>query len=173
MPISIYGENNPDLVNFTVSRDATIWRYMDICKFTDLIAKRQIWFSRAVGFRKTDPYEGTLTTADQDMVIRVLSAKNKDELRSLWPSIANMMDHVPQHSLYYFQLIILSRLPSVEMNAHLNSLSCWHENPSESDAMWALYAQRDAGIAIKSTVQRVLDAFASSKRSMIIASARP
>jgi hypothetical protein len=35
--------------------------------------------------------------------------------------------------------------------------------------MWALYAQRDAGIAIKSSVQRVLNAFVSSKRSLGIA----
>ena len=37
MPISNYGENNPDLAKFMVPQGAVIWRYMDIGKFLDLI----------------------------------------------------------------------------------------------------------------------------------------
>jgi hypothetical protein len=79
------------------------------------------------------------------------------------------MDSQPGMSVHYFQLHFLAKLASVEMNAYTHSLSCWHENPSESDAKWALYAQRDAGIAIKSTVHRILNAFSSSKRTLSIA----
>jgi hypothetical protein len=55
MPISIYGEGNPDHARFKVSRDATIWRYMTIGKFLDTITKGKFWFSRAVELRKMDP----------------------------------------------------------------------------------------------------------------------
>ena len=79
------------------------------------------------------------------------------------------MDNSPGMSVHYFQLIFLSSIPRVEVNVYTHSLSCWHENSHESDAMWALYAQRNAGIAVKSTVRRVLDAFASSPRIMSIA----
>ena len=169
MPITIYGESNPDHNRFKVSRDAIIWRYMNIPRFFDLLTKNKIWFARAVELRKTDPYEGALTTSDREMVNRVLATKDKNALRSLWPSIATFMDCAPGMSVHYFQLIFLSTLPRVEMNAYTHSLSCWHENSHESDAMWALYAQRNAGIAIKSTVRRVLDAFAASPRIMRIA----
>jgi hypothetical protein len=168
MPIFIYGEL-PDYARFKVAREDTIWRYMDIGKFLDVITKGRLWFSRAVELRKIDPYEGSLTTWDREMKDRVLAAKDKNELRSIWPDIAAFMDLAPTKSIYYFQMTFLTKLPPVEMNAYTYSLSCWHENPSESDAMWAIYAQRDAGIAIKSTVQRVLNAFALSKRSLGIA----
>jgi hypothetical protein len=103
------------------------------------------------------------------MLNRVLAANDKDSLREVWPKIGTFMDDMPGLSLYFFQLVLLTRLPLIEMNAYINCLSCWHENPQESDAMWALYAQRDAGIAIKSTVRRVLDAFAGSRRIIGIA----
>jgi hypothetical protein len=169
MPISIYGAGNPDLKKFNIQGEAVIWRYMNLGKFLDIITKGQIWFTRAIELRKTDPYEGALTTSDHQKLSRVLTAKDKDELRALWPAIGNFMDDAPGMSLPYFQMIFLTRVPAVEMNAYTASISCWHENPSESDAMWALYAQRDAGIAIKSTVDRVLNAFASSKRNITIA----
>jgi hypothetical protein len=141
---------------------------MNIGKFLDLITKQKVWFTRAIEFRKTDPYEGALTMSDQQKLDRVLAAKDKNELRSLSPTIDVYIDAWPEMSLYYFQLIFLTRIPWVEMNAYTTALSCWHENPSESDAMWALYAQRDAGIAIKSNVERVLNAFASSERELTI-----
>lgn len=37
-------------------------------------------------------------------------------------------------------------------------VSCWHENKSESIAMWELYATRAAGIAIRTTYGRLYDA---------------
>src|ERR1700730_12618577 len=124
MPISIYGESNPDHARFKVSPEDTIWRYMNIGKFLDIITKGKIWFSRAVELRKTDPYEGSLTTSDQEMVARVLAANNNNELRSIWPNIANMMDHLPGMSVHYFQLMFFTHVPIVEMNAYTHSLSC-------------------------------------------------
>ena len=168
MPTQIYGENNPNLANFCASREATIWRYMDVGKYLDLITRQQMWFSRAIIFRQTDPYEGAPTQFDRQKRDRVLSAKTKDELQEAWPEISSLMSQVPK-SLYFFQALFLSKVQFLDINLYGHSISCWHENPSESDAMWALYAQRDAGIAIMSTVSRALNAFASSKRNIVVA----
>ena len=169
MPIYIYGENNPDLAKFKVSGDATIWRYMDIGKYLDVITRGQIWFSRAIIFRGTDPYEGSLTEHDRKTMVDVLSVKTKEELQSVLPAFSTIISHASTKSLYWFQALFLTKLRLLDINLYGNSISCWHENPSESDAMWALYAQRDAGIAIKSTVNRVLNAFGSSARTICIA----
>ena len=61
MPISIYGENNPALHPFMPDRNATVWRYMDIGKYLDLITQRQLWFTRVSELQKIDTYEGALT----------------------------------------------------------------------------------------------------------------
>jgi hypothetical protein len=79
------------------------------------------------------------------------------------------MEGAPGMSLAFFKLLFITKVPIIERNAYTASLSCWHENPSESDAMWALYAHRDAGIAIKSSVARLLSAFSSTDRIMFIA----
>src|SRR6266704_1536349 len=38
-------------------------------------------------------------------------------------------------------------------------LNCWHLSPHESAAMWNLYSGASKGIAIRSTCQRIIDAF--------------
>jgi hypothetical protein len=50
MPIAVYGEGNPDHRRFIVERDASLWRYMDIGKYLDIITKGKIWFTRVSEF---------------------------------------------------------------------------------------------------------------------------
>jgi hypothetical protein len=174
MPISIYGETNPDLAKFTVSRNASIWRYMDIGKYLDVITRRRIRFSRVVELRKTDPYEGTLTEYDQKKMISILGVKTNNELQATLirynvSNIVEMIDKWPDKPLEWFQMLFLKGHQYVERNAYMNSVSCWHQNQDESDAMWALYAQRNAGVAIKSNVNRILKAFKSSEQTMHVA----
>jgi hypothetical protein len=160
MPITVYGEVNPDHRRFLVARDALLWRYMDISKYLDLITTSKMWFTRVSEFRKIDPYEATLTEYDEDKTTKIVETTSKEELKAVLiqrgeTGIAKLIDELPGKSIYFFQLLYLTRLPMVDMNAYTHSISCWHLNPTESDAMWALYAGRDAGIAIKSTVGRV------------------
>jgi hypothetical protein len=174
MPITIYGETNPDHARFNLRRDTFVWRYMDIAKYLDLITKGKLWFTRVIEFRHNDPYEAGLTEHDEQKTVDIVEARTKEELRSILNryqeiGIADLMDRTPEKSVYWFQLIYLTRLPYTEMNAYTHSVSCWHENQTESDAMWALYAHRDAGIAIKSTASRILAAFEKTQRTMSIA----
>src|ERR1700730_13156047 len=159
MPITVYGEVNPDHRRFLVARDALLWRYMDIGKYLDLITTSKVWFTRVSEFRKIDPYEAVLTEYDEDKTTKIVETTTKEELKAILiqhgeMGIAKLIDELPGKSIYFFQLLYLTRLPMVDMNAYTHSISCWHQNPTESDAMWALYAGRDAGIAIKSTVSR-------------------
>jgi hypothetical protein len=41
-------------------------------------------------------------------------------------------------------------------------ISCWHETPFESDAMWRLYADRGCGVALRTTVGKLRGAIAPS-----------
>jgi hypothetical protein len=173
MPIAVYGEGNPDHRRFIVERNASLWRYLDIAKYIDIITKDRIWFQRVSELRKVDPYESTPTKYDEEKRTRVVEAKTKDELRSIvaqyiLSDFVPFIDNNPDKSLKFFQLLLVTQ-NITDMNAYTHSISCWHENQGESDAMWALYAGRNAGIAIKSSVSRVLEAFKSSSRQMSIA----
>jgi hypothetical protein len=48
------------------------------------------------------------------------------------------------------------------------AINCWHENRSESVAMWSLYTSDGHGIAIQSTVGRLMESFRSNARAVHI-----
>ena len=45
-------------------------------------------------------------------------------------------------------------------------ISCWHENPHQSAAMWKLYLKSDEGVAIRTTFGRIKSAFAKTKEGV-------
>ena len=96
----------------------------------------------------------------------MLAASSKEELKSVFnPTLVDS----PSMTLNKLKLLFLTKVGHHDLNIYTKSISCWHQNSSESDAMWALYAQRNAGVAIKSTVPRVLKAFESTSRNINIA----
>lgn len=174
MPAGLYSELNPTFRKFSLDRQATVWRYMDIGKFLDLITTGKLWFTRVSELRKSDPFEGGLTTSDDHKTKEILEARSREDLLTTLNQhrefdIAALMNELPERTHYFFQLMYKTqRLPYFNLAAYMYSISCWHQNPRESDAMWALYAQRDAGVAIKSTVERLLRAFQDTERSLSI-----
>jgi hypothetical protein len=114
--------------------DAHIWRYMDVAKYLSLLESQALFFARAdlLG----DPFEGS------------------------WPR-KNVEARIP-----YFQSLGLPGANPHEiaqafanyskLNRQFSFVNCWHVNPNESMAMWRIYAQIGAGIAIRSTFQNLL-----------------
>lgn len=154
--------------------NATVWRYTDLGKYLDLITRRELWFTRVSTLRAMDPYEGALTSYDVKKTTDILAVSSPEELKAALirhneTGIASMMDGVYGKSQYLFQLVYLSKLPLVDLNLYTHSVSCWHSNATDSDGMWELYAKRAAGVAIGSTVPRLLKAFESSKRNLFVA----
>ncbi|HEV2379605.1 MAG TPA: DUF2971 domain-containing protein [Terriglobia bacterium] len=47
-------------------------------------------------------------------------------------------------------------------------VNCWHMNPTESAAMWKLYAPGKQGVAIDSTFGRLRDSFSAAKENVHI-----
>lgn len=52
------------------------------------------------------------------------------------------------------------------------ALSCWHMNEHESDAMWKLYLSSHEGVAIQSTVDRLIKSLASTEQEIYISTVR-
>lgn len=112
--------------------DAVLWRYMDFTKFVSLLDKSALFFARAD--KLGDPFEGALSKINV----------------ALWPVLYTQ---IPKES---FQKFAESRKKWREYTL----ISCWHERPYESEAMWRLYSRETDGIAIKTK-------FGSFKKSLI------
>lgn len=137
---------------------ASLWRYMDLAKFVSLLRDRSIYFARADHLG--DSWEG---------------AKGAQNNKGAWDT----------HYLRFFQEAIRNppegykcEKSDDEIEAEANQLleqlessgsadlrmtyvSCWHENETESEALWRLYCPpQTAGIVIRTTfadLKRVFD----------------
>ena len=111
------------------NQNARLWRYMDFARFLSVLDKRALFFPSVATLSAADPYEG------EPLLARIHAARRQgpDELRRL-------------------------RL-ECEVFAHLNFFNCWHMNDGESDAMWKVYLKASDGVAIQTTVARLIACF--------------
>jgi hypothetical protein len=173
MAAHVYGTGNPELEMFVVPEDTVVWRYMDIPKYLDILMKKALWFTRAIELRKLDLFEGEITPHDTTRLKRVLSVNNKEELRKTFIELgeantAQLIEQLTSYSMEWFQLLFITRSNLIEHELRTTAISCWHANKRESDAMWSLYAQKNAGIAIRTTVANLLKVFGGSSRTVAI-----
>jgi len=111
---------------------------MDLARLLSVIDTGALFFPSVATLSEIDPYEGEPALAR----IRAAHAQGADELRKL---------HL-----------------RCEVFKHLNFFNCWHMNDGESDAMWKLYVKGSEGVAIQSTVDRVISSFAGCSDTVYI-----
>lgn len=115
-----------------------VWRYFDFPKFTALLARRALYFSRAdlLG----DPLEGSFTKALEmernRLRARPPEGQTAEELESVFDQWRRI-GQIGTKSIY---------------------VNCWHEGDHESMAMWKGYGGGPYGVAIRSTFGRLDEA---------------
>ena len=96
--------------------EAHLWRYMDFTKFVSLIAREELFFSRAD--KLGDPFEGSLPKGN---------IKGRADLLKLGiPQMQSIVDREPAIHQEITRTVMIN---------------CWHRSDIESDAMWRLYAR--------------------------------
>jgi hypothetical protein len=113
-------------------RSARLWRYMDLPRFLSLLDKNALFFPSIAVLAADDPYEGEPAAAK----LRAACSQGTDEWRRL-------------------------RL-QCDVFKHLNFFNSWHMNDGESDAMWKIYLKGTEGVAVLSTVERLINSFQKS-----------
>jgi hypothetical protein len=111
--------------------DQKLWRYMSTQKFSDLLEKSSLFFSRAD--KQTDAYEGTTTQHFQENFRELSFYKNAEDFRA---REAKFNEWVRQ---WVF-------------------INCWHLNETESEAMWRLYGNPNEAVAIQTTYRKLAQA---------------
>lgn len=110
--------------------DAVLWRYMDTPRFLSMLTSNALWFTRADQF--DDQYEGARLPADR-------SEKHPD-LSSIRPELIPVQQG-------------LADVGAILRRQHF--MTCWHQNPEESAAMWRAYARRGDAVAVTTTPARL------------------
>src|SRR5262249_41361465 len=116
----------------TLPSDTPIWHYCDLAKYVGILS-RGLFFALPCALRKSDPWEGC---CGQDDFTESLEAVHRNP--------------VPNEVSRWREAIKLRRAKQDEFG-----LSCWHDSPTESDALWRLYAPLGLGVAVRSTPGKV------------------
>ena len=126
------------------NKEQLIWRYIDFTKFVDLLSTQELYFTRVD--KLEDIFEGSNT---------IPTVENREAYFKYMVEIGEMTQEGAEKTKK-----ILDKYHE-EQRQHY-AVNCWHMNNYESAAMWSLYAKEDAGIAIRSTYERLKNAFNES-----------
>jgi hypothetical protein len=119
------------------SRD--VWRYIDLPSLLWILENKKLHFSSPVE-DFDDRYETTLPKAWYEF--------QEDQ----WRGIGEAFDHGAEE-MWERQS---QRREEMRKNVYA---SCWHLNKNESAAMWELYGESDHTLAIKTTVDNLVNCF--------------
>lgn len=138
-----------------VQSETSLWRYMELAKFLQLLEERTVFFSRADKF--DDPFEGASGLAKREAEWDNFYL---DYFRQL---IRNPPPGGPPLTESDVEQNAQRLLSSIRSNAvrdrRTTFVSCWHANSGESEALWRLYCPPgSSGVAIKTTAGRFLQA---------------
>ncbi|MBX3488953.1 hypothetical protein [Parvibaculum sp.] len=118
---------NRPIVDIELKDSTVLWRYLDTAKFLDLTHNRDLFFSRGDKFE--DAYEGAFTR-----------------------KIKEIIDHNYRENGIDFTADEFAK--RIREKVFVN---CWHRNTNDSMAMWHIYGQSSAAMAITTTVGMLRD----------------
>lgn len=119
--------------NFT--GDEIIWRYLDFSKFIDLILNQKLHLTRTDYFE--DKFEGELPLEEY--------LESMHNLFNEYGFIDNSLTRDDYHKF----IAIRDKIQFF--------ISCWHINEKENYAMWKVYLSSNEGIAIKTTINSLVN----------------
>jgi hypothetical protein len=140
-----------------VEPSTTLWRYMDLAKFLQLLEGSALFFSRADKFE--DRFEGAsgLASREKEWDSFYLDYFRR-VVRSPPPGVTTALlaeDAVEQNA----QRLLASIRDGAIRARRSTFVSCWHANSGESEALWRLYCPPgSSGVVIKTTAGRLMSA---------------
>ncbi len=126
--------------NFVIPETTTLWRYMNLSQFLWMLNERALYFATLAEF--DDSWEGVLPSRSIERA-RERGAARAIELR------------IPEKAAAGGNLWAWSMANKVHKQGEAHRYLCWHENKSESVAMWKLYTRGRDGVAIQTTIARI------------------
>lgn len=136
----------------TPSNDTIIWRYMSLEYFESLIDSQKLYLCPISKYLKDDPWEAAIPLSGLQWRHEKLleaEAKGKEELEKVFKEIVKLEGFREQFT-------------------HSVKVSCWHISNHESEAMWKLYNGSEFGVAIQSTVGKLISSISKAEEEIFI-----
>ena len=131
---------------FDIALETKLWRYMSFAKFASLLHSKKLVLSAASMFN--DPYEGAGgISRNLDFISKSVAFNTRKRV------VEKSGQEVSEEDLSKFVYEYINRASELGVaNRYFTFVNCWHENETESEAMWKLYtASQPDGIAIQTT----------------------
>jgi hypothetical protein len=151
MPIEL---DHPALIQPDLSD--IIYRYLDLEKFEKLLNDSALFFCRSDKF--SDIFEGSVPRREVDY--RPIESKR----------IASFYDRSLTDEDALQNSDVLADLHKKSKKSFV--VNCWHINTNESDAMWRLYLKSNEGVAIQSTVSKLIQSFSDFNEEIYMSKIR-
>lgn len=139
-----------------IGNNDKIWRYMSFDKFVEMLERRSLFFCRSDRF--DDKFEGSFPKGNATD-LKEIPEKDILSNRIFGTEI------IPLGVLNQVRPQLRQVFKEERKNIMIN---CWHINEYESEAMWKLYSQVNAGIAIQSTYERLKECFSVTDKHIFI-----
>ena len=130
----------------TPGNNTVVWRYMDIEKFEDLVNRSAIHFTNIKDLG--DPFEGSLPNALQESRISGSSSNVRHSYYLLKKS--GRIDKSISYEVFSETMSVPSQF------RYIHYVNCWHMGRYENYAIWKVYSKECKGIAIKTTIGRII-----------------
>ncbi len=134
----------------------TTWRYISLDKFESSIIRNAFFFCRVDRF--SDPFEGSIPKNEADSRIRT-----QEEIFRFY---GNTFDRTAAEEN------VKALADTHKKFKRATIVNCWHINENESDGMWRLYLKSNEGVAIKSTVAKIINSFERTKEDIYLSKVR-
>ncbi|MEK5366791.1 DUF2971 domain-containing protein [Bacillus sp. FSL R5-0654] len=136
----------------------SLWKYMSLAKFIDLLKSKQLFYCRADLFE--DKFEGSSPLKQYEFNQSLVEKISSDVNNKLYVNIGKgFMDlgKGGEHLTKFFEEAKL-----------MHYISCWHQNEAESEAMWKLYLQGNEGVAIRTTGSNLYTSISNHNENSIM-----
>jgi hypothetical protein len=134
----------------------SLWRYMDIAKFMDLLSSRRLWLSNAEFLAREDPYEGILNAVlFPHRVWKSIASLPKDLREFVLAKFTKTPEVTPEMAFSRWMSWEEQICLMMEATRRELYVNCWHADNHESVAMWKIYSSMGAGVAVLSNGARI------------------
>jgi hypothetical protein len=151
----------------SLERDMSLWRYMSIDKFIDLLSNQKLFLTPLAYYQSSDPFEGFVPKVAFEATMKIFldsieeaEAASKQIEQALLERIASPTEEQFKAIEKMKTMSKANRESLIPLNNKISKstcVHCWYHSESESEAMWKLYSDSGKGIAIKTSVASLVD----------------
>lgn len=135
-------------IGHSIDGNQTLWRYMSIDKLVNILETKSLYFSPLSSYANSDPFEGYLPK----VALEAFSSVFNDSLERLNSAYSNLLEIARNLDSNAAENEKIKRLredidkqPEIIKESYRKiirgvTVSCWHTNSHESEAMWKLYS---------------------------------